>query len=128
MMKKESGQKFGSIGVIVAEDLALSTAASLLAILLVRWLSEPIPGFSTLLFTWIAVALVAVLLAFSFTRTWRDVRRYFTARSSGRLVLAAAIKEMIMGLVLLFGWIRLPSPAYAVMALLSDFLMTSFLL
>ena len=127
-MKKEFGQNYGSIGLIVAEDVALSTVASLLAILLVRWLSEPIPGFSTLLFKWIGFAVIAVLLAFSFTRTWRDVRRYFTARSSARLVLAAGIKEMIIGLVLLFGWIRLPSPAYAVMALLSDFLMTSFLL
>jgi lipopolysaccharide/colanic/teichoic acid biosynthesis glycosyltransferase len=126
--KKEFGQKYGSIGVIVIEDVVLSAVASLLAILLVRWLSDPIPGFSTLLFKWEAFALVAVVLAFSITRTWRDVRRYFTARSSARLVLAAGIKDLLLGFVLLIGWIRLPSSAYAVMAVLSDFLLTSFFL
>ncbi len=127
-MKKEVGQKYGSIGVIVVEDVVLSAVASLLAILLVRWLSDPIPGFSTLLFKWEAYALVAVVLAFTITRSWRDVRRYFTARSSARLVLAAGIKDLLLGFVLLIGWLRLPSSAYAVMAVLSDFLLTSFFL
>ena len=40
-MKKEVGQKYGSIGVIVVEDVVLSAVASQLAILLVRWLSDP---------------------------------------------------------------------------------------
>ena len=127
-MKKEVGQNYGSIGLIVAEDVALSAAASLLAILLVRWLSDPIPGYSRILFKWEMFALVAVLLAFTLTRTWRDVRRYFTARASARLVLAAAIKALLLGLVLVFGWIRLPSPAFGVTAVLSDFLLTSFFL
>lgn len=127
-MKKEVGQNYGSIGLIVAEDVALSAVASLLAILLVRWLSAPIPGYSMILFKWEIFALVAVLLAFTLTRTWRDVRRYFTARASARLILAAGIKGLLLGLVLLFGWIRLPSPAYGVMAVLADFLLTSFFL
>ena len=127
-MKKEEEHKYGSIGIIVAEDVVLSAVASLLAILLVRWLSAPIPGYSLLLFKWVAFSLVAVVVAFTITRTWRDVRRYFTARASARLVLAAAIKELLLALVLICGWVRLPSAAYSLTALMSDFLLTSFFL
>ena len=127
-MKKEVRQKYGSIGVIVAEDVALSTVASLLAILLVRWLSEPIPGFTTIVFKWLGFSLVAVFTAFGITRAWRNVRRYPTARSSMRLILATAIKSLILGFVLLVGWIALPSPSLGLSAVMSDFLLTTFVL
>ena len=128
-MKQEERKKYGSIGVIVAEDVAFSTAASLLAILLARFLSEPIPGYSTIVFTWLAFAVVAVFVAFMITHTWKDVRRYPTMRSSARLVLASAIKALLMGFVLLVGWVTLPSTALGVTTVLSDFLLTvSFLL
>ena len=127
-MKKEVEPKYGSIGVIVAEDVALAAAASLLSILLVRWLSEPIPGFTILVLKWEAFAIVAVLAAFIITKTWRDVRRYFSARSSARLVLAAAIKVLLLSLVPIFGWVHLPSVSDCTTALLTDFLLTSFLL
>ncbi len=117
-------KKYGSIGVIVAEDVAFSTAASLLAILLARFLSDPIPGFSTIVFKWMVFAVVAVFVAFMITHTWKDVRRYPTMRSSARLVLASAIKALLMGFVLLVGWVTLPSTALAVTTVLSDFLLT----
>lgn len=127
-MKKEVNQKYGSIGVIVAEDVAFAAVASFLSILLVRWLTEPIPGFTILVLKWEIFAVIAILAAFTISQTWRDVRRYFSARSSARLVLAAAIKVMLLGLVLIFGWVHLPSPSDCMTALLTDFLLTSFLL
>ena len=123
-MKQEERKKYGSIGVIVAEDVAFSTAASLLAILLARFLSEPMPRYSTTVFKWIAFAVVAVFIAFMITHTWRDVRRYPTMRSAARLVLASAIKTLLMGFVLLVGWVALPSTALGVTTVLSDFLLT----
>ena len=123
-MKQEERKKYGSIGVIVAEDVAFSTAASLLAILLARFLSDPIPGYSILVFKWMAFAVVAVFIAFMITHTWRDVRRYPTLRSSAKLILASAIKALLMGGVLLAGWVELPSTPLCVTTALSDFLLT----
>ncbi len=127
-MKQEERKRFGSIGIIVAEDVAMSLAASLLAILLVRWLSEPIPGFSAIVFKWLAFSLVAVFAAFMITQTWRNVRRYPTTRSSVQLISAAALKSLLLGLVLLIGWVDLPSASLGLTAVMSDFLMTTFLL
>ena len=43
-------------GLVFFVDLALLLMASLLAILLVRWVSEPIPGFSSIVLKWLSVA------------------------------------------------------------------------
>ena len=121
-------KRYGHIGIVILQDTILSAAASLLAILLVRWISTPIPAFTTSVLHWIGFSLLGTFIAFTLTRSWRAVRRYPTVRSMLRLGVAAFVKELLLGGVLLAGWVLLPSPELGLTVALSDFLLTCFFL
>lgn len=100
-----------------------SLLSSLLAILLIRWVSEPIPSFTILVLKWLAASLAGVALGVVASGSYKDIRRFATVRSIGKACLSVFVKELVLTLVLLLGWIRLPV-AYCVLAVLSDTLMT----
>ena len=130
-MQKQLNNKdkqYQGVGLVLAQDCALSVAASLLSILLARWLSEPISGFSHLVLVWIGISLVATLLGALVSGSYKVVRRWATIASSANLILAIVIKETILSLILIFGLIRLPSTAVSVLAILSDAMLTVLLL
>ncbi|MBQ3839759.1 MAG: hypothetical protein II819_07460, partial [Fibrobacter sp.] len=110
---------FASRRLVLLQDTALSVAATLLSVLLVRWLSDPIPGFSAILFRWLGASLVLTVAALCLVGSQRLVQRYATVRSSMRLLWAMFIKVVGLALVVVVGWISLPSPVYVVMALLA---------
>ena len=120
--------KYTGPRMILVQDCILSLIASLLSILLVRWLSEPMPGFTVNVLRWLASALVGSLIGFLTSGSWKVVRRYFTFRSSGKAVLSILIKDVVLALVLVIGFVKLPTVAYGVLAVMTDFILTGLFL
>ena len=58
-MAQESYRRYARMRVIFLQDIVLSLLASLLAILLVRWVTEPIAGFTALVAGYLGVSLAA---------------------------------------------------------------------
>ena len=113
---------------ILLQDTLLSVAATLLAVLLVRWLSDPIPRFSSVVFRFLAASLVLSVAAYLIVGSIRQVMRFATARATMRLLWAMLIKEAGLVICILVGWIYLPSTVFVVMALLADFVLSMLLL
>lgn len=68
---------------VLLQDSILSVLASLLAVLLIRWLTSAVPEFVSIVLRWLGCALVASLAGFFATKCYRYVRRYATIRSLG---------------------------------------------
>ncbi len=113
---------------ILVQDCILSLVASIFSILLVRWLSEPMPGFTFTVAKWLVGSLVGSLIGFLISGVWKMVRRYFTIRSSGNALLAILIKEIVLILFLVTGLVKLPSSAFGVLAVMTDLILTGFFL
>ena len=113
---------------VLLQDTLLSVAATLLSVLLVRWLSEPIPRFSSIVFRFVGASLVLSILGFLAAGSIQQVIRYATARASMRLLWAVLLKELGLTLCIVLGWISLPSTVFVVMALLADFVLSMLLL
>ena len=99
MLSKES--KYNDAWRVLLQDSILSVMASLLALLLVRWLTAAMPGFSWILARWLGFALAASLTGFLTTQCYRYVRRYATIRSLGHVTLAIVVKELLLVVALL---------------------------
>ena len=130
-MPSNSNQTVGSYtsrALILIQDLALALVSSLLSVLLVRWLSEPVPHFTNIVLRWLLVSFAGMLAGLLVTRMMNVVTRYVTVRSSLRLVWAALIRVVIQVTVLISGWVSFPSTVYSVMVILSDFVLTMTLL
>jgi lipopolysaccharide/colanic/teichoic acid biosynthesis glycosyltransferase len=108
---------------IFLQDILVSLLASLLSILLVRWVTEPIPGFSTVVILWMSASLAGTCLGELFVRPYRDVRRFATVRSMGKTLLTVLVKELVLLAVLLTGLVRMPA-AHRALVLLGDVLFT----
>ncbi|MBR0532772.1 MAG: hypothetical protein IJJ96_09200, partial [Bacteroidales bacterium] len=113
---------------ILIQDCILSLIASLFAILLVRWLSEPMPEFTWTVMKWLSGSLVGSLIGFLATGSWKIVRRYSTLRSTGYAILAILIKEIVLIVFLVTGFVKLPSSAFGVLAVATDFILTALIL
>lgn len=127
MTNGEAERQPGAL-LVLAQDCGLSAGASLLAVLLVRWLSEPIPGFTRVVLVWLGLSLAASLLGMLISGSHKVVRRWATVSSSARLLGAVAIKEAVMALAVLLHLVPMPGPALAVVAVLTDTMITTLLL
>ena len=123
-----SSLPYGSKRLTVLQDTTLSLLGSLLSVLLVRWLSEPVPGFTRLVLLWLGVSLAGSLAGLLATGSARAVRRYVSTRAVLRLSCAVLVKEAVLTTALLCGWVAFPTPVYAVLAVLADLLLTAGLL
>ena len=109
---------------VLLQDSILSVLASLLSILLLRWLAGEVPGFISIVLRWIGFALVASLAGFFATGCYHYVRRYATIRSLGHVVLGIVVKEAVLAGVLLLRLIPVATAMMALSLLLADFLLT----
>ena len=125
---KNTANRYAPRRVILFQDTLLSVVATLVAVLLVRWLSEPIPGFTAVVLRFLAASLVLSVVSFLVVGSIRQVIRYATARATMRLLWAMLLKEAGLALCILLGWTALPSPVFVVMALLADFVISMLLL
>ena len=106
-------------------DTVLSMLGSVASILTMRGVSAAIPGFIHLLLVWVAAAVVLSVAGLLLTRSGDVVSRYASLRGYSRLVNAILFKEAGMALVLVFGLVRLPSLALALVAILADIIFTA---
>lgn len=120
--------KYNDSRKVLLQDSILSVLASLLSILLVRWLTEGVPGFASIVLRWMGCALAASLIAFFATGCYRYVRRYATIRSLGHVVLAIVVKEILLLVTLGVRIVPCSSAMMAVAILLADLLLTSIFL
>ena len=115
---------FSGRRLVILQDLALSVAASLLSILIVRWLTDPIPGFSSRVWIWLGGALLGTLAGSALSGLWRLELRYLNINALGTLGASVIIKEIVLIALLLFGVIRLPARELAWLAVVVDILLT----
>ena len=108
----------------LSQDILLSLGASLVSILVIRWISEPIPGFTVLVLKWLAAAAVGTVPGVLFSGCSRDVVKYATVRSIARVMAAILIKEAVLVLTLVVGLVRLPQTLQYALILLLDFILT----
>ena len=127
-IKTKGGARFAPRRVILFQDTLLSVVATLLAVLLVRWVSDPIPSFTAIVLRFVAASLVLSVFGILVAGSLHNVMRFATARASLRLFWAMLIKEAGLVACLLLGWIVLPSVVYCVMALLADFVLSMIML
>ncbi len=121
-------EKFKDSRKVLLQDSILSVLASLLAILLMRWLTEPQPEFTHTVVRWLVCSLAASLGGFLISRSYRYVRRSVTVRSLGKVVVAIVIKELLLGIVLLLHILPSLSPLLSLSLLLADAILSSIFL
>ena len=111
---------------IFMQDIVMSLLASLLAILMVRWVTEPIAEFTRLVAFWLTASLVGTGIGELLVRPYRDVRRFATVRSMGKTLLTVVVKEIVLLGIVLTGLMRF-QPSYSAVLILSDLLFTGIL-
>ena len=57
------------------QDILLSLTASLVSILVIRWISEPIPGFTVLVLKWLAAATLGTVPGILISGCSRDMKK-----------------------------------------------------
>ena len=92
-------QRYTSKHLMLLQDLALSVLASLLSMLLVRWIGEPFPGFSGMVLHWLVYSAAVSAVGFLLSGVPRVVRRYVSFSVVVRLLCAIALKESLLAVV-----------------------------
>ena len=109
----------------LSQDVLLSLAASLFSILVIRWISEPIPGFIAVVLKWLAAAAVGTIPGILISRCSRDIKQYATVRSIARVLAAILIKEAVLVVALVVGIVHFQYTSQSVLVMLMDFILTS---
>lgn len=112
---------------ITAQNLILSVVASLASILLIRWWSEPIPGFTFFVAKWLAAALVLTCAGIWLSGLNRYTRRVTTLASMARVVLMVSIKDFGMAALFPLGIIRFETVSMNILSLFLDAALTAVL-
>ena len=109
-------------------DIVLSVAASLLAILMVRWQSDPIPGFAAKVWIWMSIACVGVTVGGALSNQWRHDVRIMDGKASGRVFVTILVKEFLLMAALFFGMVTMPSRLLSTLLLLFDTVLSALFL
>lgn len=118
-------QRYTSKHLMLLQDLALSVLASLLSMLLVRWIGEPFPGFSGMVLRWLVYSAAVSAVGFLLSGVPRVVRRYVSFSVVVRLLCAIALKESLLAVVVAVGWVAIPERLLAVALIATDTLLTA---
>ena len=108
----------------LSQDVLLSLIASLVSILVIRWISEPIPGFTALVIKWLAAALVGTVPGILVSGCSRDVKKYASVRSIARVLVAILVKDAILVVALVVGIVHFPQMSQYLLIMLMDFILT----
>lgn len=96
MAKMDNQLSLNEPVLIFLMDLALSLCASLIAILIIRWIATPIPGFYHIVIRWLLLAMGATIISTLVFRTHKFSIEFITIRSTGYLGYMAALKELLL--------------------------------
>lgn len=106
-------------------DLMVSTLASLLAILLLRWVTAPVLEFGHFVYVWVLFGFLSGLLGILVTGTNRIVIKHTTIQSVGKILGTTLIKDGIMFLLILSNLFHFGNqPRADVLLLVFDLLLT----
>lgn len=123
MAKRSKNKWYERMWMIVLQDTMVSLLASLLSLLLVRWISQPIPGFTPLVLLWLSGSLAGTMAGIGLSGYYKDVRQVASVSAIGKTLLAVLVKEVVLVVILITGLVSL-SPVYSVLAILVDLLLT----
>lgn len=126
--KARKTSSYESAGLISFLECALSMVASLLSVLLVRWLYDPIPGFTSLVLRWVGASGLFTLLGILATGSFKIVRRWATIRTVYRLAGTVLFKELLLSVLVMVGFLLMPTTKFTLLALLIDTLITFFMI
>lgn len=115
------------MGFVLIQDVALSVFSSLLAILLVRWLSEPVPGFTMVVVKWLAVSVVFSVLGILASGSHKMVRRWSTVKSTTRIIGAMVVKEILLVIAVAIAFVQFSDDTQNVLLIFADAMFTSVL-
>ena len=108
----------------LSQDVLLSLIASLVSILVIRWISDPIPGYTVLVIKWLAAALVGTVPGILVSGCSRDVKKYASVRSIARVLVAILVKDAILVVALVVGIVHFPQMSQYLLIMLMDFILT----
>ena len=83
---REAGRRW-----VLIQDTALSVLGSLLAVLAVRWISEPIPSFVSLVVRWILAGIVGILTGMFISGCWKVSLRYLTMGGAAKVCVCSLV-------------------------------------
>lgn len=112
------------LAVRFVKDLILSVAASVFAFLLLRWVTEPVSGFSHKLAVWTGVAATASAIGLFTSNFYKRERKVTSINSVLHLLGAILIKEVLLVTAIFVGLVQVNFPAEFSILLLSDFVFT----
>lgn len=107
MINIDKQKNFLSGSFVLALDVFLSLAASLLAVLLARSVSEPFAALNIFILRWEILALIGSVVGFTVMGTYKVVILHSTYRTIGKQVGAVMIKEALILAYLMFAPQRL---------------------
>ena len=104
--------------------MIISLIASLFAVLLVRFVSDPFGNLTRFIGIWLLLSAIFSALAFWLTGTFRMVIRHSSYKSIGKIIAAVICKEVGLGLAVFLGSIKYYSMDIEWLALLMDALLS----
>lgn len=122
--EKKAKSRFSGRRLVIIQDLALSVVASLLSILIVRWLTDPIPGFSSRVWIWLGGAVIGTLAGGFLSGLWKLELRYLNINALGTLGACIIVKDLIQTALLVFGLVQLPARELCWLAVVVDILLS----
>ncbi|MBP5611714.1 MAG: exopolysaccharide biosynthesis polyprenyl glycosylphosphotransferase [Bacteroidales bacterium] len=115
---------YATSAVVFVIDWGVSAMASLLSILLLRWITQPMAEFGVHVLKWFGVALVASFVGLYLSGAYKFVLRYSSLRAIGKCFQTVLLKEILIVAVLLTRFFRFGSLQFNVGVVLSDGLIT----
>lgn len=109
-------------------DTLLSCVGSLLAMLLVRWVSGPEVGFSRSVLIGISAAAVFTVIGFYLSGIFRNVSRDISFWMGRKIVALVLIKEAGLAVLIFSGILRSHGDSYSLLGILADMLFSLGLL
>jgi len=110
--------------IIFAIDLLLSVAASVIAILLIRWVSTSMPGFVGVVIKWGVSSIIATMAALGCLRINKISLEFITISAASKIAFSVLLKEIALICALLLGILPEHSIKLSVYLLLIDGLFT----
>lgn len=122
-MSIDRGIRFRQSVLNLVQDTFFSACASLLTILLLRWINKPVLGFTKIVLIWLSFSLAASLIGSFVTGSHKTVNRYATVKSVSAKLATVLVKELLLlVIVLIFGHLVYDlTPGLVVLAIVADF-------
>ncbi|MDO4672065.1 MAG: hypothetical protein Q4A76_04065 [Porphyromonadaceae bacterium] len=124
ILKKLHLDRYLSAKLVLAMDLMVATAASMLTMVMLGLLMKKEMTISKFVIEWVLLSMVAALISFLIFKTYKAIIRHSTLREVGKFVLAAALKEVVMVAYMLYNFHVQLSTEIIVGTAFVDFLLT----